>query len=117
MNEEVIIKWKPGVKDKITREVPDKIIYDTARTLLDLSFNSIPKRTGKMRMSSLSKGVQGSNSDYYIGSYTDYAKFVYDMPNKTKWTTPGTNSHWFRKYWLEHGKTIFSMVVERNKLK
>ena len=116
--DEVVIKWIPGAEKKITDEVPDKIIHEIAGTTLDLVSPTIPYSTGKMRRSSLAGGVRGSNSNYYIGSYTNYAKYVYVKDNaKTKWTTPGTNSYWFREYWLKHGRSITNMVVERNKLK
>lgn len=118
MIEEVIIKWEPGALEKLTKTTPDKIMYQIARTTLDLVMPTIPERTGKMKKTSLSRGVTGSNGHYRIGSYTKYAKYVYVMDNKrTNWTTPGTNSYWFREYWLKHGKGIAAMVVEENKLK
>ena len=113
----VQVLWEKGAYNKITQEVPDKIVYETARETLDLVYPTIPENTGKMKRSSLARGVQGSNKNYRIGSYTDYASYVYVMPPKTHWTTPGTNAYWFSDYWKKHGKTIFNSVVERNKLK
>ncbi len=109
--------WNKGAYDKITKEVPDHIVYEVARETLDLVMPTIPERTGKMKQTTLARGVQGGNKNYRIGSYTDYAKYVYVMPDKTHWTTPGTNAHWFSEYWQKHGKSIVDSVVERNKLK
>jgi hypothetical protein len=114
----VQVIWDKGAYNKITQEVPDKIVFETARETLDLVFPIMPELTGKMKRSSLAKGVQGSNKNYKIGSYTDYASFVYVKDNnKTHWTTPGTQSYWFSDYWQKHGKSIFNSVVERNILK
>ena len=115
--EQVILKWAHGAKDKLNKEIPDKIIYEVARATLDGVQPTIPERTGNMKRTTLAGGVKGSNGDYYIGSYTDYAKYVYERDNnKTNWTTPGTNSYWFKEYWLKNGKSILSTVLEENKL-
>ena len=92
-------------------------MYDISRETLYLVYPTIPERTGKMKQSSLARGVQGGNKNYKIGSYTDYASYVYVMPEKTHWTTPGTNARWFSEYWQNHGKSIANSVIERNKLK
>ena len=49
MIEEVIIKWEPGALEKLTKTTPDKIMYQIARTTLDLVMPTIPERTGKMK--------------------------------------------------------------------
>lgn len=116
MIEEVEVKWLPGAKDKINKEIPDKIIYGVARLTLDGVMPTIPENTGKMRRSTLSAGVKGGNGVYEIGSHTNYAKFVYTKENsRTNWTTPGTNSYWFKEYFLKNGKTILSTVLKENK--
>lgn len=107
------VKWLPGMEDKILKEIPDKIIYDIARTTLDLTIPIIPERTGKMKGTSLAKGVQGGNGVYRIGSYTDYASYVYEMPESTNWTTPGTKAHWFSETWQRFGKSILDEAIER----
>ena len=116
--EDIIVKWKPGVKEKITNETPDRIMYEIASMTLDMSFTGIPLgKTGNLRKTSKAAGVRGQNGNYYIGSYTNYAKYVWDMPESTNWTTPGTNSQWYKRYWQKHGKSISKNVIERNKLK
>ena len=113
----VQVKWLKGAYDKIVDEVPDKIVYDVAAKTLSMTYPTIPERTGDMKRSSLARGVQGSNKHYKIGSYTDYAAYVYVMPDKTHWTTPGTNAEWFNRMWIKNGKSIVANAIERNKLK
>lgn len=118
MIEEVEIKWQPGAIDKITKIYPDEVLFGVARNTLDLTIPTVPEKTGKMKRSTMAGGVRGGNGEYYIGSYTNYAKYPYTMDNaKTHWTTPGTNSYWFREIFQKHGKAILSMVIEENKLK
>ena len=118
MNESVELRWAPGVEKALTETIPDEIIKDIARETLDLTYPTIPENTGKMKRESKAAGVKGSNGEYWIGSYTKYAKFVYVRDNnKTNWTTPGTNSYWFKEYWLKHGKNIIEVVLERNRKK
>lgn len=122
MEEEVVIKWSPGAQEKLLNQYPDKIMYQVASMVLDLSYTTIPlsnrKGRGKLRQTSKAAGVRGSDKEYYIGSYTDYAKYVWVMPNEsTHWSTPGTNSEWYKRYWNKSGQSIISTVLERNKLK
>jgi hypothetical protein len=69
-----------------------------------------------MRRSSITAGVKGSNANYYIGSYTSYASHVWNFPDDTHWTTPGTNNRWYERVWKEKGALIQKNAVERNKL-
>ena len=122
MADDVVVKWSPGAQDKLINQYPDKVVYQIARMTLDLSYTTIPlskrKNAGKLRQSSTNAGVRGSNKKYYIGSYTDYAKYVWVMPDEsTHWSTPGTHSKWYKRYWEKTGKNIINTVVERNKLK
>lgn len=109
----ITVKWFAGMEDKLLKEIPDRIVYDTARTTLDMTFPIMPERTGKMKGTSLSHGVQGGDCVYRIGSYTDYASIVYELPEYTNWTTPGTKAHWFRETWEKYGDTIVNEAVER----
>lgn len=112
-NVNVKFEWYKGMPDEVTKVIPDKIIYDLARTTLDLSFPIMPERTGKMKSTSLARGVQGGNGVYRIGSYTDYASYVYNMPDSTNWTTAGTTSQWFHKTLQKYGNNILKEAVER----
>ena len=122
MADSVVVKWSPGAKEKLLNTYPDTIMYQVARMTLDMSYTTIPlstrKNAGQLRRSSMAAGVRGSNKKYYIGSYTDYAKYVWKMPNEsTNWSTPGTVSEWYKRYWDKSGKTVIDTVLRRNKLK
>lgn len=111
----VEIKLNPSLNQKLTQKA-DKIIYEIANETLKATKLGIPLRTGKMRRSSMTAGVKGSNSNYYIGSYTNYAKYVWKMDDNTNWTTPGTNNRWFERTWKNAKDRITRYVIERNKL-
>lgn len=114
------VKWYPGKKQEVL-EVSDKIAYSVARMTLDLSYTHIPlatyKNAGKLRQTSTSAGVRGGQGNYYIGSYTDYAKYVWKMGTGTNWSTPGTNGKWYEEVWKKQRQTIVNTAIERNKLK
>lgn len=113
-NFSIDVKWLPGMENKVLHEIPDRIIYSVARQTLDLTYPTIPELTGKLKQSSLARGVQGGNGVYKIGSYTDYASYVYVKNNeKTNWTTPGTNSHWFTETLQKKGKSILQEAVRK----
>ena len=116
-SESIKVNWIKGVQEEITHNTPDKIMYDIAENTLAITYPTIPELTGKMKQTSLAHGVKGSNLNYTIGSYTNYASYVYVMSKKTNWTTPGTNAYWFNEVWVKHSKSIVSEAVERNKLK
>lgn len=66
----------------------------------------------------MSYGVQKEADGYSIGSETSYAKYVYNMNNNTtNWTTPGTESGWYKNTWKRNGKSITMEAIERNMLK
>lgn len=114
-NFEVSIKLDPKLEYNLTQR-EDKIIFAIAKDTLKASETTIPMRTGNMRRKSIQAGVKGSNKDYYIGSYTNYASAVWNFPDDTKWTTPGTNNKWFERVWRSKGELIQKNAVERNKL-
>lgn len=115
MNVSVSVKLDPGLDDKLVQR-NDKIMFTIAKDTLRESETTIPLRTGAMRRSSITAGVKGSNLDYYIGSYTSYASHVWNFPDDTHWTTPGTNNRWYERVWKEKGALIQKNAVERNKL-
>lgn len=105
--------------NKATREfletVSDKVAYAVARQILDRAYTGIPKDTGEMRQTSTAAGVRGSNANYYVGSYTSYAKEVWNYPDNTNWSEPGTNNKWYERTWKKSGKNILKVSVERSK--
>jgi len=116
----VKVSWNPGAMKKLEKQ-PDKVIYAVASITLDMAYPTIPLsdlvNAGKLRQTSKSAGVRGSNGNYHIGSYTDYAKYVYNRPDTTNWTTPGTNPNWYTRMWNKRSNTILSNAIERNPLK
>lgn len=112
----VDIKLNKDTVDGLKR-VPDIALYTIAREVLDRSYDIIPKDTGDMRTSSMergTKGVQGGNGDYFIGSYTDYASYVWNMNDRTThWTEPNTHSQWFLRTIKEKGTVIVDDALTR----
>ena len=108
--------WNHGAQKKILNN-GNLITYAVARQTLDKAFPFIPLKTDTMRKTSINAGVRGSNGDYYIGSYTSYAKYVWVMGDNTNWSTAGTNGEWYARVWRKQGKMIIQNAIERNKLK
>ena len=120
MNVDVNFKWQPGAKSKIEK-TPKKMLYDIAKITLDMSCQNIPlsnrKNSGHLRISSANGGVREDNQGYYIGSYTNYAKYVWKMGGNTKWSTPNTFGKWYAEVYRKQYNNINKQAVERNKLK
>ena len=114
---EVELKWSPKVQ-KGLKNIPDDILYLIAKQTLDLSVPMIPMSTkkntsGTLRRSSVAGGVRGGNGDFYIGSYTHYAKYVWNMEN-VHWTTPGTNSKWYARTLKKNGQIIINNAIKQS---
>lgn len=109
--------------EKKLNELPNQILYSVARETLDMSYPSIPmsvgrKTSGALRTSSVANGVRSCPGGYYIGSFTDYASYVWQMNDSTtNWTTPGTHSQWYARTLQKNGRTIIDIAISRNKLK
>nr|DAL31256.1 MAG TPA_asm: Minor capsid protein [Caudoviricetes sp.] len=116
MNYDVEAKWYAGAPQKI-KDNPNKILYTVARQTLDITYKHIPMDTGKMRKSSMSAGVRGSKGDYYVGSYTSYAKKVWNYGLGTNWTTPDTFGKWYKVIYDKNSTLFLDRAIERNKLK
>lgn len=112
--------WTPGAEKKILN-VGNLITYAVARQILDRTLPHIPlsRRTGvvHMRQTSMSAGVRGTTGNYYIGSYTKYAKHVWVMPKSTNWTEPNTFGKWYEVIWKKQGKSITENCLGRYRLK
>lgn len=113
----VIIKYNKSTMKKL-EELPDKVVYGVARQTLDRvgSMKITPYRTGRMERTMFSTGVRKSGNVYTIGNYTNYAQFVYNMPQKTNWTNPNSKAKWFDYFWRTQGKNVFESTVARYKL-
>lgn len=117
MDVSVQLKWNPKVQNGL-KVIPDDILFSIAKQTLDMSVPMIPMsnikgHAGTLRRSSQSGGVRGGNGDYYIGSYTKYAKRVWNMEN-VNWTTPGTNNKWYSRALKKHQKVIVSNAINQN---
>lgn len=97
------------------KRLPDKVVWNVARNTLDMarSIEIIPKDTGRLRTSSMAGGVRGGNGNYYIGSYTDYASYVWNMPSSTNWTVPASNNKWYARVLERHGAVITNNAINQ----
>lgn len=112
--------WNNKTRKEIL-QAPNKMLYACARKLLDITIPNIPlskrKNSGHLRLSSVNAGVRGDNGDYYIGSYTDYAVYPYNMKEGTHWSEPGTYQQWYDRNWKEKGNVIIEQAVKEYELK
>lgn len=118
------VVWEKKAQKEL-QKMPDKVIETIARETLNRTYPTIPMSSaldgnvnrGRLRRETIAKGVQKNSNTYYLESPTYYSNYVYNMNNTTtNWSTPGTNSQWFKRTWDKQGKSIFSNAVERNKL-
>jgi hypothetical protein len=106
---------------RILEKFPSKFLYSMASQTLDLGYTTIPlsdqKNRGRLRSSSRAYGVQQhSDTDYSIGSQTDYAAHVWVMNNETtNWTTPGTGSEWYARTLKEKQDLMVANAIEEAK--
>jgi hypothetical protein len=103
---------------KVLEKFPSKFLYSMASQTLDLGYVTIPlsdqKNRGRLRSSSRAYGVQQhTDTDYSIGSQTDYAAYVWIMDNETtNWTTPGTGSEWYARTLKEKQDLMVANAIE-----
>ena len=116
---EVTAKFEPNLKTERNLErLPDEVLKAVALQTLDFAYPTIPlsdrKNSGKLRLTSKEHGAQKGYGGYYIGSFTDYASYVWNMDNdRTHWTTKGTGSQWYARTLKKHGKTILNNAVNK----
>lgn len=117
MDVDAELKLNPKVMGGLKR-IPDAVLYTIAKETLDYSqpitpMSKMKNHAGTLRRETASGGVKGGNGDYYIGSYTNYAKYVWKMPSSTNWTTPNTNNKWFVRALKEHQATIIDNAINK----
>lgn len=100
--------------------IPDRVMFQIARQTLDMARPVLipkspvgTKTSGNLRTSSVTGGVRGSGGEYYIGSYTRYASYVWNMPDSTNWSFKGSGNHWYTRTIKKHGKTITENAINR----
>ena len=97
-------------------QAPDKIMYAIASATLDASFKKIPKLHGDTRQTSKAAGVRKRGNSYVIGSYTDYASYIWDMSSRipnVNWSEPGTMSYWYEDTWKKKRNKIITEAVNQ----
>lgn len=116
---EVSVKLVPNTKTQAgLKVIPDRVMRQVARETLDRAYPIIPmsppgaKTRGQLRKTSMAGGVRGSNGNYYIGSYTSYASYVWNMEG-VNWTTPGTDGKWYTRTLKRHGQTITQNAINK----
>lgn len=117
MDTYVEFKWNNKVKNGL-KKIPNDVLYLIAKQTLDMSSPLIPMskikgHSGTLRRSGFSRGVRGGDGDYYIGSYTKYAKYVWNMEG-VHWTTPGTNNKWYARTLKKHSKVIIDNAINQS---
>ena len=119
------IKWNEKVKKGLDN-IPDDILFSVAKQTLDFSIPMIPmsdkvNHAGTLRLSSQrgdgssEGGVGKCSGGYYIGSFTDYASYVWNMDAETThWTTDGTTSLWFAAALKRYKTTIINNAINQS---
>lgn len=111
MNYSVEIQPNKKVEQGL-KKLPDEVLYKMARKTLDFSqthipMSALPNHKGTLRRTTMSRGVRGSNGDYYLTSPTNYATRVWLLNDATtNWTTSGTHSKWFEWTLKKYKKQI-----------
>ena len=115
----VSVDIRPNIKVMSgLKVIPDRVMRQVARETLDRAYPIIPmsppgaKTRGQLRKTSMAGGIRGSNGNYYIGSYTSYAKYVWKM-HDVNWTTPGTDGQWYARAIQRHGQTIINNAINK----
>lgn len=109
-------QWNEKTRKGLNK-VPDDILYSVARMTLDYTVSQklIPRDTGKMERSSISGGVRGSSGDFYIGSFTNYASRVWNLPQATtNWTNPTSKSQWYAYTLKKYGTSIIDNSINKS---
>ena len=116
-NVHIEYKINPKLDTIIEKNISD-ILYSVARQCLDMSYPITPRLSGKMSNTSMASGVTDiSDKEKTIGNYTNYASAVWKKnAQRTKWTTPGTTSHWFDETMKTKGAVILQNATTKEKL-
>lgn len=119
MSSDVKITFNKNVFQSL-KDASDKTTYEIARKTLDMVGGSyvVARRSGDTEDSMFTGGlgyqggVQKDAEGYFIGNYTPYAKYVYEMKN-VQWTRKTTQPRWFHFIWQQYGDMITKNCIER----
>ena len=119
---------KLDVKVEIPRDLPikeidkyvDNTVHNAARITLDFTVDKfrIPYRKGKLQTATEAYGVEKMGDKVYqLGTdgTVDYAKYVWDYPQKTHWTRKTTYAQWFVKEYKNEKELIMTRAIESAK--
>ena len=114
---EIVAKFEPNhLTEQKLEKIPLDVLFEAAKVTLDmtLSKNYFPFDTGKLNETSAEKGVRYCEGGCYIGSFTDYASYVWNLPQKpTHWTNDDTKAQWYAYTLKTHGKTILETAINK----
>lgn len=114
---QVIAKFEPNViTEQKLKRIPNEVLFAVAKQTLDMTISNryMPFKSGDMQKSSASGGVKTCEGGCYIGSFTDYATRVWNLPQETtNWTNTDSKSKWYAYTLKVHGKTILDSAVSQ----
>lgn len=102
---------------------PREILYEVASETLKGSINYTPlsrnKGAGTLRAGNNAYGVKvHTDRDISIGNDVDYAVYVWNMNDSTThWTTSGTHSAWYERYFTENSTRLITEAINKKGLK
>ena len=102
---------------------PREILYEVASETLKGSINYTPlsrnKGAGTLRAGNSAYGVKvHTERDISIGNDVDYAVYVWNMNDSTThWTTSGTHSAWYGRYYTENATRLITEAINKKGLK
>jgi hypothetical protein len=112
-----------NVKIEIPKELPikqlaqycDDVVFNIARATLDFTDTEerFPELSGDLRRAAKAEGVvKEGYASYHLGAEdTDYAYYVWKMPQKTHWTNDRTYAQWYLKVYKEKKEIILDKAV------
>ena len=116
MNVEVEIKFIEELPIDKINEYKDLVVFGVARNVLDytLGENRFPYLTGELQRSAMAEGVRKeSECTYYLGAEgVDYAKRVWEYPQKTNWTNPDTYAQWYVTMYQNKAEVITQNAID-----
>lgn len=116
MNVDVEIKFIEELPIDKINEYKDLVVFGVARNVLDytLAENRFPYLTGELQRSAMAEGVRKeSECTYYLGAEgADYAKIVWEYPQKTNWTNPDTYAQWYVTMYQNKAEVITQNAID-----
>ena len=99
------------------QNISDDFLFAVADQVLEFSISKeiIPINTHKMETKSRAYGVHRNKGDMVIGSPTDYATRVWNLPQETThWTNQGkAHSQWYAYTIKQYGQVIIDNALNR----